>query len=336
MNKINLAVIGLGNMGLDMIRHMIPSYANDMNLVAVCDSNESQFETIVGAHPEARCFTDYRELLNEVDVDLVYIAVPPAMHYEVALSAISKNMHVFCEKPLANSLAEAKHLLEMAAEREIVHAVHFSFPLEPAVLMLRKLMAEQCVGQVTGMELILEFPQWPRPWQQNRWVSTRQEGGFILEVGIHWIQMIQQVFGSITHVQSAVTFPAGTGSCENEVAALLTLDNHVSIRVSGTVNGGSQERVSLIVHGTEGTIALENWEQLLLNGANVELPDEIMQASASRLPILNNVIQLLNGRQGFVYDFYDGYNAQVILEALRYPSEAGAVDVRLQHISRPQ
>ncbi len=329
MTKIRLAVIGLGHMGKHMVHRLIPQFADRVELAALCDQEEVLRREAEAAGGTPRLYTDYRSLLHEVPLDLVYIAVPPSMHYDVARLAFEKGIHVFCEKPLANSLEEAKHLLELGARSDRLHAVHFSFPLEPEVLKLKELMEEQAVGAIESMDLYLEFPQWPRAWQQNSWITTRHEGGYLLEVGIHWIHMIQQVFGPIIQVKSEVEYPQDGRQCESRVRAVMRLHNHIDIHVSGTDRREGEERVSLVVRGEKGTIALENWSHLYMGASEAEMHPVLPVEEEGRLPVFKQVLSILNGEPGHIYDFYDGYNAQVVLEALRKPGE-GFADLRSQ------
>ncbi|MGO4789052.1 Gfo/Idh/MocA family protein [Paenibacillus sp. 2KB_20] len=330
MIKQKMAVIGLGHMGRHMIHRLLPQYAEKIELVAICDSDESSLHREVAeAEIRPRLYTDYRQLLDEVPLDLVYIAVPPSLHYDVARIAFEKGIHVFCEKPLAGSLTEARSLVGLAEEANVLHAVHFSLPLDPAVLKLQGLLEEQAIGRIQSMDLYLEFPQWPRAWQQNPWITSRQQGGYLLEVGIHWIQMIQQVFGPITHVKSEIEFPSDSNQSESRVQAVLRLHNDIEIRLSGTDEREGEERVSLVVHGEEGTLALENWCNLYRSGKDLDIQPVPVDDVVSPLPILKQIIQMLNGESGLIYDFYDGYNAQVILEALWRPGES-FTDVRPQ------
>lgn len=330
MNKLKMAVIGLGVMGRNMMHRLLPQYDEKIELVAICDSDESSLHReIAEAAIRPQLYTDYRQLLDEVPLDLVYIAVPPSLHYDVARSAFEKGIHVFCEKPLANSLSEARSLVELAEKANRLHAVHFSFPLEPAVQKLQGLLEEQAIGSIQRMELFLEFPQWPRAWQQNPWISSRHQGGYLLEVGIHWIQMIQQMFGPITHVKSEIEFPPDANQSESRAKAVLRLHNEIEIHLSGTDRREGEERVSLVVYGDEGILALENWDNLYRSSKETELQPVPVDVEDSMLPILKQIIQILHGEPGKIYDFYDGYNAQVVLEALRNPGE-GFTDVRAQ------
>ncbi|GAE08444.1 Gfo/Idh/MocA family protein [Paenibacillus sp. JCM 10914] len=306
MNKVKIAVIGLGHMGRHMIHRLLPQYAEKLELVAICDSDESSLNREVeAAGITPRLFTDYRQLLSEVALDLIYIAVPPSLHYEVARIAFEKGIHVFCEKPLANSLDEARSLVEQAEQADVLHAVHFSLPLDPAVLKLKALLEEQAIGGIHKLELYLEFPRWPRAWQQNPWITSRQQGGYLLEVGIHWIQMIQQVFGPITQVQSEIEFPPDSNQAESHVRAIMRLHNGTEIHLLGTDQREGEERVSLVVHGDDGTLALENWRNLYRSSNDAEPQVVPADDIVSPLPILKQIVQMLNGEPGIIYDFYD-------------------------------
>ncbi|WP_091014601.1 MULTISPECIES: Gfo/Idh/MocA family protein [Paenibacillus] len=317
MTVIKMALIGLGKMGLHMV-HLIENTKMDtkIEIVAVCDANEDGLASFAASHRGVRTYTDYKQLMNEHQIDLLYIAVPPKFHYPVVMEALERKIHVFCEKPLANSVEEAKKMLDAAEQAGVVHAIHFSMPHEPSVLKLQE-MIEQCtVGAIRKIDLILQFPQWPRSWQQNAWITSREQGGFILEVGIHWIHMIQKVFGAIRVVSTQVQYPEN-GDCELEVQAAMELEDGTRIQLNGISQFAGEERVSMVVYGIEGTIALENWEDLKTGLVGEPLsPIEVLE-SASELPVLKHVIARIQGKPAKIYDFNDGYQAQLILEALR-------------------
>ena len=335
-NKIRMAVFGLGHMGQYMLRLAAqPEFAQAIEVAAICEANghaRDQFQnTYRDSFPHAAWYSDYAALLEETKLDLAYISVPPAFHYDIAMEALRRKIHVFCEKPLANSVNEAKELLRQAREAQVLHAVHFSMPHEPPVERVRHMLAENAIGEIRKLDLLLQFPQWPRAWQHNSWIGTRQQGGFVLEVGVHWIHVIQKLFGRITHVQSELELPAESGNCETGIRAGLRLDSGIPVHVSGIAGFAGEERVSLILYGTEGTIALENWDQLYAGA--VGQPLELIQVgdSTDTLPVLRQVIHAIQGKQAHYFSFQDGYDAQVVLEALRHPASAGWMDIRTQY-----
>ena len=320
MTVLKMAVIGLGKMGLHMIQQAKQAELNgSIKLIAVCEANEETLRNFAESHSEISAYNDYKQLLDEHEIDLLYIAVPPKYHYPVVMEALERKIHVFCEKPLANSIEEAKEMLETANQTGVVHAIHFSMPHEPSVLKLQELMEQSSIGAIRKIELILQFPQWPRAWQQNSWISSREQGGFILEVGIHWIHMIQHVFGPITEVSSQVQYPENTEECEHEVQAVMKLEDGTRIQLDGIAHFAGEERVSMVVYGTEGTIALENWEELMMGPVGQPLAPVEVDESLGELPVLKHVIARIQGQPAKIYDFNDGYRAQLVLEALRNP-----------------
>jgi len=323
MTTIKMAVIGLGKMGIHMIHQATQAELSEkVEIVAVCDSSEENLTSFASSHPETKTYTDFKQLLDTHPVDLLYIAVPPKYHYPVVMEALKRKIHVFCEKPLANSVEEARAMLEAAEKAGVVHAIHFSMPHEPSVVKLQELIRQETIGEIRKIDLILQFPHWPRAWQQNAWITSREQGGFILEVGIHWIHMIQNVFGAIRVIHSQVQFPENTGECEHEVQAAMELEDGTRIQLNGIAHFAGEERVSMVVYGTEGTIALENWDQLWSGRIGEPLVPVEVDESLNQLPVLKHVIARIQGQPAKIYDFNDGYHAQLVLEALRNPDQS--------------
>jgi predicted dehydrogenase len=319
---IKMAVIRLGKMGLHMIHQATEAeLSKKVEIVAVCDASEENLASFASSYSETKKYTDFKQLLDTHAVDLLYIAVPPKYHYAVVMEALKRKIHVFCEKPLANSVEEARAMLETAEKAGVVHAIHFSMPHEPSVVKLQELIRQVTIGEIRKIDLILQFPQWPRAWQQNAWITSREQGGFILEVGIHWIHMIQKVFGAIRVINSQVQFPDNKDECEHEVQAAMVLEDGTRIQLNGIAHFAGEERVSMVVYGTEGTIALENWDQLWRGRVGEPLVPVEVDESLSQLPVLKHVIARIQGQPAKIYDFNDGYHAQLVLEALRNPDQ---------------
>ncbi|WP_228551767.1 Gfo/Idh/MocA family protein [Paenibacillus sp. B01] len=329
MDKIRMAVIGLGNMGKGMSLRTQPRFAEQCELVAASEPRAQTLREIGEQRPGIALYEDWRLMLEREKLDLVYIAVPPSLHRETAEAAMAKGIHVFSEKPLASSLEEAERMRAAAEAAGVVNAVHFSFPQDPAVREMRRLLLEErTVGEIESMELILEFPQWPRAWQQNDWITTRAEGGFLLEVGIHWIHMIQQLFGDIVGVRSQVDYGDGAEASETQAEAELTLADGKRIRLTGRTRGVAEERVSMVIRGRDGVVALENWRQLLAGRDEASLEPVEVAEDEGPLPMLKQVLRRIRGEEAIVYDFADGVKAQAVLEALHDPAYRDGKELR--------
>jgi predicted dehydrogenase len=115
-DRVNVAVIGAGGRGVDNIRDLVAAGAN---LVALCDCDEANSAQSFAAHPDARKFRDWRRLLDAKDFDAVLVSTPDHNHAVISIAAMQLGKHVYCEKPLAHSIWEAREMARVAAEMKV-------------------------------------------------------------------------------------------------------------------------------------------------------------------------------------------------------------------------
>ncbi len=115
--KLSIAAIGAGGRGGANVGAMAGE-----NVVALCDIDTQRASHAIGKFPDARFFVDYRELLDTVgdQLDAVVVSTPDHMHAPIAVAAMKRGLHVYCEKPLTWSIEEARVLTELAAEKGLV------------------------------------------------------------------------------------------------------------------------------------------------------------------------------------------------------------------------
>ena len=92
---INVGIIGLGYWGPNLLRNFLNNKKCHVN--AICDRNKSLLNKYKNKHPEVNCYTDYKKLINDKQIDACVIATPVMSHYEIASLALKKNKHVFVE-----------------------------------------------------------------------------------------------------------------------------------------------------------------------------------------------------------------------------------------------
>jgi predicted dehydrogenase len=134
---LRVAVIGVGHLGRHHAR--ILSSLPDVELVAVVDTNRARAEEIAASSRTQPAF-DFRDLLGRVDA--VTIAVPTAIHHEIAVPFLRAGVPVLVEKPLARSLAEADEMIAAAADAGVVLAVGHTERFNPALAAARPLLTD--------------------------------------------------------------------------------------------------------------------------------------------------------------------------------------------------
>jgi len=181
-----------------------------VRMAAVCGRDEEKVRAAATRLGWERTYTDWRDLVAADDIDVVDICTPGDSHCEIALAALAAGKHVLCEKPLANTVEEAR---EMVAAAEAARAggarsmCGFNYRRVPAVAFLRQLIATGRLGTVRHVRAVylqdwIVDPQFPLVWRLQK---DKAGSGALGDIGAHIVDLTQYVTGqSITGV-SALT-----------------------------------------------------------------------------------------------------------------------------------
>src|SRR6187397_2469137 len=126
MNKqISVGVVGCGYWGPNLVRNF-KSLPN-CNVRALCDLNEARLAHLRSLHSEIKGYTDYKHLLNGINLDAIVVAAPVKHHFSLAKAALDAGKHVMIEKPMAASAAECEELIDIADRHGLVLMVGHTF-----------------------------------------------------------------------------------------------------------------------------------------------------------------------------------------------------------------
>ena len=154
--------------------------------------------------------TDWKDLVKRDDVHLVDICTPGDTHAEIAIAALEAGKHVLCEKPLANTVAEAESMVEAAVaaeQRGVRSMVGFNYRLVPALALARKLVADGRLGTIRHVraqylqDWIVD-PSFPLVWRLQK---NKAGSGALGDIGAHIIDLAQHVVGSAITGVSGLT-----------------------------------------------------------------------------------------------------------------------------------
>jgi predicted dehydrogenase len=144
-HPLRIAVIGLGYWGPNLVRNLFELPEAD---VSVCDMRPEAIAAIRRRYPSLEGWTRLEEVLENPEIDAVAIATPVGSHYQLALSALLADKHVFVEKPLAASSAASRELVALAAERGLVLMPGHTFLYSPPVNKIRDLIQSGELGEI--------------------------------------------------------------------------------------------------------------------------------------------------------------------------------------------
>lgn len=143
---VRVGVIGYGYWGPNIVRNF---HAQDRSrVVAVCDKSCKSLHRVRQAHPEIPVTQECKDLLEATDIDLVAIVTPVWTHYELAKTALENGKHVFVEKPITCTTAQAEDLIELAERKRLKIMVDHTFLFTGAVRRIRQLIDDGTLGEL--------------------------------------------------------------------------------------------------------------------------------------------------------------------------------------------
>ena len=145
-------MIGAGYWGPNLIRNFLNS--PDWTLVAVCDLDTDRAASVVGNQPSVEVTASFDDVIARDDVDAIAIATPARTHHPLALRALRAGKHVLVEKPLADSVADGRHMVEEAASRGLTLMTDHTYCYTPVVQRIRDLVAEGALGEILFVDSV--------------------------------------------------------------------------------------------------------------------------------------------------------------------------------------
>lgn len=313
MEKImNIGIIGAG-----VVAERIINAAKEHqrgNIKGIYDINTERLNEVTDKY-DLQSVSSYEELLNDEDIDIIYLAVPPKYHYPIALDIFKSKKHFICEKPLANSTEEAREMYELAEEKNIVNAMNFPTVYTKAYKNIESLLEKGLIGDLVRIEFQGYFTHWPRLWQQNSWISSREQGGFVREVVTHYVQLIHRLFGEIEDISSFIEYPEDNQMSETNIIAKGRVNN-IPVLINGVTDVGMEEELNFKIFGTKGCIYLKNWREVWISNKDIKMERLDIREESNLVNLLDNVFRSIEGEKANIVDFNEGYRTHRVIEKL--------------------
>lgn len=170
----------------------------EIKMVAVCGRNASNTQEAADRLGWDGIETDWKKLLTRSDIDIIDICTPGDSHAEIAIAALNAGKHVICEKPLANTVAEAELMVNAAnANKNVKNMVAFNYRRVPAVALAKKMISDGKLGRIFHIrarylqDWIVD-PNFPLVWRLEK---DKAGSGALGDIGAHAIDTTQFVTG---------------------------------------------------------------------------------------------------------------------------------------------
>lgn len=197
-NRIGIAIIGCGSISSYHVNalRLIP----EANIVVCCDIIKSRAETIAAQNADVTM--DYQEAISRSDVDLVFILTPNYLHREMALFAVNMKKHVFVQKPFAVNSQECSDIIDAAKQNNVKLFASFMHRYFEESRWAKEYINAGKLGEIYMAHIRNSLPGSDySTWQYDS--SLCGQGGAIIDVGVHGIDLIRYILGDIDEVISA-------------------------------------------------------------------------------------------------------------------------------------
>lgn len=211
--KHGIGIVGAGMIGAahaSGYRNHLPAFMarlDGLSLSAVADPNQGLADKLAQTFGFSRIAQDWKDLITDPDIGIISVALPNFLHVEAVKAALAAGKHVLCEKPLALSAKDARHLYDMSKSKTVCAATVFNYRRIPAVTEIKNMIAAGELGEIVN--ILVQFqceyaadPQLPHSWRYER---DRAGPGALLDIGTHAIDTARYLCGEIDGVAGAVS-----------------------------------------------------------------------------------------------------------------------------------
>lgn len=297
MKKLNVGLVGAGFMGKahvvgysNMPKFFWPAPAVPV-MKTICDIVPEIAEDARERFGFEKCCTDWKEIVNDPEIDVVSICTPNNAHAEIAIAALKAGKHVICEKPIASKLEDAKAMAdaaEEAAKKGIISMNAYQYRRVPAIDLAKKLIDEGSIGKIlnircTYLQSWSADPSSPLSWRFQKEIAG---AGTLGDIASHVIDIAQYLAGDIEEVTGMMNTyikerPVQEGGVDllgtvklgadaekrpvdvdDETSFLVRFKNGAVGSIEATRNAwGRNNYITVELHGTLGSISF-NYERL--------------------------------------------------------------------------
>jgi predicted dehydrogenase len=301
MRTIRWGIIGVGD--VTEVKSGPAFYkAEHSQLVAVMRRNGDKARDFAERHHILRWYDDGDALINDPEVDVVYIATPPDTHQDYTLKAAAAGKPVYCEKPMARTYIECQAMIDACRQANVPLWVAYYRRAMPRFLKIKELVDNKAIGDIRAVSIRLyrkadvppNLPTSQLPW---RVVPAISGGGHFVDLASHQIDFLNYVLGPVESVAGCATNQEGLYPAEDTVSAAFQYPSRVLGSGVWCFSAGyNLDEVMLV--GTRGTLTFATFDTSPvvlvdsqgIHSLSLDYPQHVHQ------PLIETIIAELNGQ----------------------------------------
>ncbi len=301
-SEVRWGILGVGNV-CEVKSAPAMNLVPNSRLVAVMRRDEAKVKDYAMRHAVNKWYTDAQALIDDPEVNAIYIATPPNAHLELTRMAAAAGKPVYVEKPMARTHGECLQMIDACEKAEIPLFVAYYRRALPHFVKIKELMEEGAIGELRSVHVNMRQVVEPEiiTMLENNWrvVPEIAGGGYFFDLASHQLDLMDFFFGKITHASGFSGNQAKAYAVEDIVAGSFVFENGVigtgnwcftsskSAEIEETVIEGSKGQIRFATFGKgEFTLIIDGGDPQLLQ---FPLPTHIQQ------PLIHGIVDELLG-----------------------------------------
>jgi predicted dehydrogenase len=289
----HVGILGFGMIGkvhaychlnLPLFYDPVPLATKVTHIVTSRFATAEKGRQMVGAEVAA---TDYRDVTENRAVDIVHVCTPNHLHKDALLSAIRNQKHIYCDKPLVATMAEAEEVRAALADYHGIAQMTFQNRFFPATLRAKRLVEEGALGEVLEFRAVYLHGGSADPRAALRWkLSAAAGGGVIADLAAHVLDLLDHLIGPFQNVMAAtkIAWPERPSAADPQTRVKVDAEDCVMLLARmrsgalGTIEAtkiasGMEDELRLEIHGSRGAIRFNGMDPHHLEFHDASAPD---------------------------------------------------------------
>ncbi len=301
MKQVNWGFIGCGEV---TEKKSGPAFneVEGSRVVAVMSRNADKAHSYAERHDIPKWYTDPQELIDDAEVNAVYIATPPSSHATFAIMAMKAGKPVYIEKPLAASYEDCARINRISEQTGVPCFVAYYRRYLPYFRKVKDVIGSGVIGNVVNVQIRFSVPPRDLDYQSDRLPWRLQPdiagGGYFYDLAPHQLDLLQDIFGVITRAHGYCANRAHLYDAEDTISACFFFENGVPGSGSWCFVGHQSAKEDCVeVIGEKGTLSFSvyNYDPIQLVTSEGKTSIVIPNPPYVQLPIIKSVIEDIQG-----------------------------------------
>ena len=302
MKQINLGFTGCGEV---TEKKSGPAFneVEGSQVVAVMSRSEQKARSYAERHHIRKWYTDAQELIDDPDVNAIYIATPPSSHATFAIMAMHAGKPVYVEKPLAASYNDCIRINRISEQTGVPCFVAYYRRYLPYFQKVKEIINSGTIGEIVNVQVRFSVPPRDLDYKSGKEMPWRVQpdiagGGYFYDLAPHQIDLLQDLFGVITRAHGYPANRAHLYKAEDTVSACFFFESGVTGSGSWCFVGHESAKEDCIeIIGDKGSLSFSvfTYQPIVLITSEGRTSITVSNPPYVQLPIIKNVIEHLQG-----------------------------------------